>query len=147
MSFDVSASKQVLAFGDSDGCIHLWTDTPEATFNTYPRDSEFALPCMVDNLPHLDWNQDLMPLSLIPFPLINETLLSDWSAASSTPAPRYVCVCVFESMEGKKVYRKWTTRNASTIEGFVYKTHPFRTVRVRIIGTNICCRSINGQQI
>ncbi|XP_075055645.1 PAN2-PAN3 deadenylation complex catalytic subunit PAN2 isoform X2 [Mixophyes fleayi] len=88
MSFDVSASKQVLAFGDSDGCIHLWADTPEATFNTYPRDTEFALPCMVDNLPHLDWNQDLMPLSLIPVPLINETLLSDWPSANCTPAPR-----------------------------------------------------------
>ncbi|XP_018416297.1 PREDICTED: PAB-dependent poly(A)-specific ribonuclease subunit PAN2 isoform X1 [Nanorana parkeri] len=88
MSFDVSASKQVLAFGDSDGCIHLWADTPEATFNTYPRDTEFALPCMVDNLPHLDWNQDLLPLSLIPVPLPNETLLSDWPAANSTPAPR-----------------------------------------------------------
>lgn len=90
MSFDVSASKQVLAFGDSDGCIHLWADTPEATFNTYPRDTEFALPCMVDNLPHLDWNQDLLPLSLIPVPLSNETLLSDWPAANSTPAPRYI---------------------------------------------------------
>ncbi|XP_075708229.1 PAN2-PAN3 deadenylation complex catalytic subunit PAN2 isoform X2 [Rhinoderma darwinii] len=88
MSFDVSASKQVLAFGDSDGCVHLWADTPEATFNTYPRDTEFALPCMVDSLPHLDWNQDLMPLSLIPVPLINETLLSDWPSANSTPAPR-----------------------------------------------------------
>ncbi|XP_040281532.1 PAN2-PAN3 deadenylation complex catalytic subunit PAN2 isoform X2 [Bufo bufo] len=88
MSFDVSASKQVLAFGDSDGCVHLWADTPEATFNTYPRDTEFALPCMVDSLPHLDWNQDLMPLSLIPVPLPNETLLSDWPSANSMPAPR-----------------------------------------------------------
>ncbi|XP_063808660.1 PAN2-PAN3 deadenylation complex catalytic subunit PAN2 isoform X2 [Pseudophryne corroboree] len=88
MSFDVSASKQVLAFGDSDGCIHLWADTPEATFNAYPRDTEFALPCMVDNLPHLDWNQDLMPLSLIPVPLTNETLLSDWPSTNATPAPR-----------------------------------------------------------
>ncbi|XP_053311614.1 PAN2-PAN3 deadenylation complex catalytic subunit PAN2 [Spea bombifrons] len=88
MSFDVSSSKQVFAFGDSDGCVHLWSATPDATFNTYSRDSEFALPCMVDNLPHLDWTQDLLPLSLIPMPLINETLLSDWPAANCTPAPR-----------------------------------------------------------
>ncbi|KAM8975802.1 PAN2-PAN3 deadenylation complex catalytic subunit PAN2 isoform 2-T2 [Pelodytes ibericus] len=88
MSFDVSASKQVLAFGDSDGCVHLWSATPDATFNTYPRDTEFAMPCMVDNLPHLDWNQDLMPLSLIPVPLINDALLSDWPSAYCTPAPR-----------------------------------------------------------
>lgn len=89
MSFDVSASKQVLAFGDSDGCVHLWADTPEATFNTYPRGTEFALPCLVDSLPHLDWNQDLLPLSLIPVPLTNETLLSDWPSANCTPAPRH----------------------------------------------------------
>nr|DBA32901.1 TPA: hypothetical protein GDO54_000653 [Pyxicephalus adspersus] len=88
MSFDVSATKQVLVFGDSDGCIHLWADSPEATFNTYPRETEFALPCMVNNLPHLDWNQDLLPLSLIPVPLANEALLSDWPAANCTPAPR-----------------------------------------------------------
>eukprot|EP00079_Xenopus_tropicalis_P010054 XP_002934576.2 PREDICTED: PAB-dependent poly(A)-specific ribonuclease subunit PAN2 [Xenopus tropicalis] len=88
MSFDVSSSKQVLAFGDSGGCTHLWADTPDATFNTYSRDTEFALPCMVDNLPHLDWIQDLMPLSLIPMPLTNETILSDWPAVNSTPAPR-----------------------------------------------------------
>ncbi|NP_001086001.1 poly(A) specific ribonuclease subunit PAN2 S homeolog [Xenopus laevis] len=89
MSFDVSSSKQVLAFGDSGGCTHLWADTPDATFNTYSRGTEFALPCMVDNLPHLDWIQDLMPLSLIPMPLTNETLLSDWPAINSTPAPRW----------------------------------------------------------
>ncbi|MEE6512994.1 hypothetical protein FKM82_020413 [Ascaphus truei] len=87
MSFDVSASKQVLVFGDSDGCVHLWADSPNVTFNAYPRDTEFALPCMVDNLPHMDWSQDLMPLSLIPVPL-TETLLSDWLSANSTPAPR-----------------------------------------------------------
>ncbi|KAG8452458.1 hypothetical protein GDO86_004299 [Hymenochirus boettgeri] len=88
MSFDVSSSKQVLAFGDSDGCTHLWSDTPDATFNTYSRDTEFALPCMVDNLPHLDWIQDLMPLSLIPMPLTSEPLLSDWPSTNSIPAPR-----------------------------------------------------------
>ncbi|KAM4699078.1 PAN2-PAN3 deadenylation complex catalytic subunit PAN2 [Discoglossus pictus] len=88
MSFEVSSSKQVLAFGDSDGCIHLWADSPDATFNDYSRDTEFALPCMVDNLPHLDWIQDLIPLSLIPVPLTNESLLSDWPSINSTPAPR-----------------------------------------------------------
>ncbi|RMB90382.1 hypothetical protein DUI87_33268 [Hirundo rustica rustica] len=28
MTFDVSASKQALAFGDSEGCVHLWADSP-----------------------------------------------------------------------------------------------------------------------
>ncbi|XP_029450636.1 PAN2-PAN3 deadenylation complex catalytic subunit PAN2 [Rhinatrema bivittatum] len=88
MTFDVSSSKQALVFGDSEGCVHLWADSPEVNFNTYSRETEFALPCMVDNLPHLDWNQDLMPPSLIPAPLISEALLSDWPAANSAPAPR-----------------------------------------------------------
>ncbi|NWT61540.1 PAN2 protein, partial [Erythrocercus mccallii] len=88
MTFDVSASKQALAFGDSEGCVHLWADSPEVTFNAYSRETDFALPCMVDTLPHLDWNQDLVPLSLIPVPLTSDALLSDWPAANSAPAPR-----------------------------------------------------------
>ncbi|XP_069509890.1 PAN2-PAN3 deadenylation complex catalytic subunit PAN2 isoform X5 [Ambystoma mexicanum] len=88
MSFDVSASKQALAFGDSQGCVHLWADGPSATFNGYSRETEFALPCMVDTLPHMDWSQDLIPLSLIPVPLTSEPLLSDWPTANSGPAPR-----------------------------------------------------------
>lgn len=88
MTFDVSASKQALAFGDSEGCVHLWADSPEVTFNAYSRETDFALPCIVDTLPHLDWNQDLVPLSLIPVPLTSDTLLSDWPAANSAPAPR-----------------------------------------------------------
>ncbi|ETE73882.1 PAB-dependent poly(A)-specific ribonuclease subunit 2, partial [Ophiophagus hannah] len=88
MSFDVSSSKQAMVFGDSEGCVHLWADSPEITFNAYSRETDFALPCIVDTLPHLDWNQDLMPLSLIPVPLTTESLLSDWPAANSVPAPR-----------------------------------------------------------
>ncbi|XP_048856197.1 PAN2-PAN3 deadenylation complex catalytic subunit PAN2 isoform X1 [Brienomyrus brachyistius] len=89
MSFDVSSSKQALAFGDSGSGIHLWSDAPEVTFNSYSRDTDFALPCLVDSLPHLDWNQDLLPLSLIPMPLTStEPLLSDWPAALATPSPR-----------------------------------------------------------
>lgn len=88
MTFDVSASKQALAFGDSEGCVHLWTDSPEPSFNPYSRETEFALPCLVDTLPPLDWSQDLLPLSLIPVPLTTDTLLSDWPAANSAPAPR-----------------------------------------------------------
>lgn len=88
MTFDVSASKQALAFGDSEGCVHLWTDSPEPSFNPYSRETEFALPCLVDSLPPLDWSQDLLPLSLIPVPLTTDAMLSDWPAANSAPAPR-----------------------------------------------------------
>lgn len=89
MSFDVSSSKQALAFGDSGGCVHLWSDAPEVSFNDYSRETEFALPCIVDSLPQLDWNHDLLPLSLIPTPLTStEPLLSDWSLALATPCPR-----------------------------------------------------------
>ncbi|XP_058028801.1 PAN2-PAN3 deadenylation complex catalytic subunit PAN2 isoform X2 [Ahaetulla prasina] len=88
MSFDVSSTKQAMVFGDSEGCVHLWADSPEIIFNAYSRETDFALPCIVDTLPHLDWNQDLMPLSLIPVPLTTESLLSDWPAANFIPAPR-----------------------------------------------------------
>ncbi|XP_061531140.1 PAN2-PAN3 deadenylation complex catalytic subunit PAN2 isoform X2 [Phycodurus eques] len=89
MSFDVSSSKQALAFGDSGGCVHLWSDSPDVSFNDYSRETEFALPCLVDTLPHLEWNHDLLPLSLIPMTLTStEPLLSDWPAALATPSPR-----------------------------------------------------------
>lgn len=89
MSFDVSSSKQALAFGDSGGCVHLWSDAPEVSFNDYSRETEFALPCLVDTLPQLDWNHDLLPISLIPMPLTStEPLLSDWPSALATPSPR-----------------------------------------------------------
>uniref|UniRef100_A0A3B3WCP6 PAN2-PAN3 deadenylation complex catalytic subunit PAN2 n=1 Tax=Poecilia mexicana TaxID=48701 RepID=A0A3B3WCP6_9TELE len=89
MSFDVSSSKQALAFGDSGGCVHLWSDVPEVSFNDYSRETDFPLPCLVDTLPQLDWNHDLLPLSLIPMPLTStEPLLSDWPTPLSTPSPR-----------------------------------------------------------
>uniref|UniRef100_A0A672YGD5 Poly(A) specific ribonuclease subunit PAN2 n=1 Tax=Sphaeramia orbicularis TaxID=375764 RepID=A0A672YGD5_9TELE len=81
--------KQALAFGDSGGCVHLWSDAPEVSFNDYSRETEFPLPCLVDTLPQLDWNHDLLPLSLIPMPLTStEQLLSDWPTALATPSPR-----------------------------------------------------------
>ncbi|TKS76690.1 PAB-dependent poly(A)-specific ribonuclease subunit PAN2 [Collichthys lucidus] len=90
MSFDVSSSKQALAFGDSGGCVHLWSDAPEVSFNDYSRETEFALPCLVDTLPQLDWNHDLLPISLIPMPLTStEPLLSDWPSALATPSPSH----------------------------------------------------------
>ncbi|XP_015199779.1 PAN2-PAN3 deadenylation complex catalytic subunit PAN2 [Lepisosteus oculatus] len=89
MSFDVSSSKQALAFGDSGGCLHLWSDAPEVTFNGYSRETDFVLPCMVDSLHHLDWGHDLLPLSLIPMPLTSaEPLLSDWPTTLAAPSPR-----------------------------------------------------------
>ncbi|XP_043939602.1 PAN2-PAN3 deadenylation complex catalytic subunit PAN2 [Protopterus annectens] len=88
MAFDVSSSKQALVFGDSEGCVHLWADSPNISFNDYSRELEFALPCIVDSFPHLDWNQDLMPLSVTPMPLTSEPLLSDWPSALCVPSPR-----------------------------------------------------------
>ncbi|XP_050952396.1 PAN2-PAN3 deadenylation complex catalytic subunit PAN2 isoform X1 [Labeo rohita] len=89
MSFDVSASKQALSFGDSGGCVHLWSSAPEVSFNSYSRETELALPCLVDSLPQMDWNHELMPLSLLPMPLTStEPLLSDWATSLITPSPR-----------------------------------------------------------
>ncbi|XP_063065324.1 PAN2-PAN3 deadenylation complex catalytic subunit PAN2 [Engraulis encrasicolus] len=89
MSFDVSSSKQALSFGDSGGCLHLWSSAPEVSYNGYSRETEFALPCLVDSLPQLDWGHELMPLSLIPTPLTTtESLVSDWPSALASPSPR-----------------------------------------------------------
>ncbi|XP_035378442.1 PAN2-PAN3 deadenylation complex catalytic subunit PAN2 isoform X1 [Electrophorus electricus] len=89
MSFDVSSSKQALAFGDSGGCVHLWSSAPEVSFNDYSRETELVLPCLVDSLPELDWNHELVPLSLVPLPLTStEPLLSDWPSNLATPSPR-----------------------------------------------------------
>lgn len=88
MSFDVSSNKQALSFGDSGGCVHLWSSTPDVTFNGYSRETDFGLPCLVDSLPQLDWGHDLLPLSLTPTPLTTEPLLSDWPTSLSTPSPR-----------------------------------------------------------
>ncbi|XP_067301936.1 PAN2-PAN3 deadenylation complex catalytic subunit PAN2 isoform X4 [Pseudorasbora parva] len=89
MSFDVSSSKQALSFGDSGGCVHLWSSAPEVSYNSYSRETELALPCLVDSLPQLDWNHELMPLSLLPMPLTSaEPLVSDWPTALITPSPR-----------------------------------------------------------
>ncbi|KAE8292883.1 PAN2-PAN3 deadenylation complex catalytic subunit PAN2 [Larimichthys crocea] len=61
----------------------------KVSFNDYSRETEFALPCLVDTLPQLDWNHDLLPISLIPMPLTStEPLLSDWPSALATPSPR-----------------------------------------------------------
>ncbi|XP_060794537.1 PAN2-PAN3 deadenylation complex catalytic subunit PAN2 isoform X3 [Neoarius graeffei] len=89
MSFDVSSSKQALAFGDSGGCVHLWSSAQEVSFNDYSRETELALPCLVDSLPQLDWNHELVPLSLVPMPLTStEPLFSDWPSTLITPSPR-----------------------------------------------------------
>ncbi|XP_048097252.1 PAN2-PAN3 deadenylation complex catalytic subunit PAN2 isoform X2 [Alosa alosa] len=89
MSFEVSSSKQALSFGDSGGCVHLWSSTPDVTYNGYSRETDFALPCLVDSLPQLDWGHDLLPLSLIPTPLTTESLVSDWPTTLATPSPRH----------------------------------------------------------
>lgn len=89
MSFDVSSSKQALAFGDYGGCVHLWSSAPDVSFNDYSRETELALPCHVDSLPQLDWNHELVPLSLVPVPLTStEALLSDWPSTLIAPSPR-----------------------------------------------------------
>ncbi|XP_026055672.1 PAN2-PAN3 deadenylation complex catalytic subunit PAN2 isoform X2 [Carassius auratus] len=89
MSFEVSSSKQALSFGDSGGCVHLWSSAPEVSFNSYSRETELALPCLVDSLPQLDWNHELMPLSLLPMSLTStEPLLSDWPTSFIMPSPR-----------------------------------------------------------
>lgn len=126
MSFDVSSSKQALAFGDSGGCVHLWSDAPEVSFNDYSRETEFALPCLVDTLPQLDWNHDLLPLSLIPMPLTStEPLLSDWPAALATPSPRSHSLTHFISVEFVSMWQHFRNINSGREVNCCLKSHHF----------------------
>jgi len=76
LTFDVSSSCQCMAFGDSDGSIHLFTSHPEALFNTYSRDTNFAE--AAETLPPISISDNMTPLSTIPLPYCQGRLASDW---------------------------------------------------------------------
>uniref|UniRef100_A0A671MU09 PAB-dependent poly(A)-specific ribonuclease subunit PAN2-like n=1 Tax=Sinocyclocheilus anshuiensis TaxID=1608454 RepID=A0A671MU09_9TELE len=147
MSFDVSSSKQALSFGDSGGCVHLWSSAPEVSFNSYSRETELALPCLVDSLPQLDWNHELMPLSLLPMPLTStEPLLSDWPTSLITPSPRYdytsFNLFLTSSFEQLCIYKyfKITSKRCMLEDTLRYKCYFISILYVLL--HLICCTSI-----
>ena len=58
------------------GYIHLFCNRPEATYNAFPRPTEFADP--VEPLPHISVDDELTALSSVPLPFCSGRLLSDW---------------------------------------------------------------------
>ncbi|KAL3831819.1 hypothetical protein ACJMK2_023521 [Sinanodonta woodiana] len=88
LSYDVSNNYHAMAFGDSNGCMHLYSTKNQIHFNDHVINPEFADP--VEPVPPIHITDQLTPFSLIPitYPRTGR-LLSDW--------PDHLC---------KKVYRK-----------------------------------------
>ncbi|XP_065071436.1 PAN2-PAN3 deadenylation complex catalytic subunit PAN2-like [Rhopilema esculentum] len=78
MDFDISSSYQALAFADSSGCIHIWSDRGEneLVYNGYSNPTLLA--DEVQSHPPLSFDDYSVSFSSIPMPECRETLLSDW---------------------------------------------------------------------
>lgn len=77
LAFDISTSCQALAFGDSNGSMHLFSGASEPIFNTYSRMTEHA--DHTTSCPSFAIDDYETPLSVIPLPITSEmSLASDW---------------------------------------------------------------------
>lgn len=78
MTFDISATSQAMAFGDSMGQIHLFSTCPEPIFNTYSNITEHA--DHVLQIPSFAIDDFNVPLASVPMPVIGPhvTLSSTW---------------------------------------------------------------------
>ncbi|KZT11602.1 cysteine proteinase [Laetiporus sulphureus 93-53] len=79
-SFAVSPTGTYMAFGDSDGAIHLMTAAEEGAdlpFNGF-EGKPIEWPDTPEPLPEIEWT-DSTPLNVIGMPYYNELLLSSWT--------------------------------------------------------------------
>ncbi|KAJ8946329.1 hypothetical protein NQ318_004219 [Aromia moschata] len=78
LTFDISSSSQVMAFGDNTGHIHYFTNSENPAFNTFSRPCEFADNSL--NYPSFGIDDYSTPLSVIPMPIVHPEipLASDW---------------------------------------------------------------------
>ncbi|RIA93213.1 ubiquitin carboxyl-terminal hydrolase-domain-containing protein [Glomus cerebriforme] len=74
-AIDLSTSGEMLAFGDSASCVHLWGDRKEAKINAYSNPIE--LPAIPTPTPNITISEK-SSLSLIGMPYYKEPLLSVW---------------------------------------------------------------------
>ncbi|EFA09006.2 PAN2-PAN3 deadenylation complex catalytic subunit PAN2 [Tribolium castaneum] len=76
LTFDISATSQALAFGDSTGSIHLFSSTAQPLFNSYSRMTEHGDPLVT--YPSFAIDDFETPLAVIPMPICHDGLSSDW---------------------------------------------------------------------
>lgn len=86
LAYDVSSSCHHLAFGDSNGYLHLFASNPTAMFNPYSRETEFADP--LPALPPMDLTDEMSSLASIALPLLPSPLLSEWPQEVLQPVYR-----------------------------------------------------------
>lgn len=90
LSFDVSSSCHQMAFGDSNGTLHLFSSNPSSMFNSFSRDTEFPDPVDPLNLAPINIMDEMASYSTIPifFTNNNSSLASDWPKEYATPTYR-----------------------------------------------------------
>ncbi|KAJ8929829.1 hypothetical protein NQ314_017427 [Rhamnusium bicolor] len=80
LTFDISTTSQVMAFGDNSGHIHFFTTSGAPTFNTFSRPCE--MPDDQVTFPSFGIDDYTTPLSVIPMPIVPPELplASNWPA-------------------------------------------------------------------
>ncbi|CAI4230764.1 unnamed protein product [Auanema sp. JU1783] len=87
-AFNISTTKQIMAFGDMVGNVHVYADRPNPIVNEHSYETEFADPSL--GPPHSFTIDDTQTsLASVPFPFSpDETLLSDWPEELCVPMHR-----------------------------------------------------------
>ena len=85
-SVAIADTAQAVAFGDSSGYLHLWSESGNPSFCKFPKEPEFA--SAPRRLEPMDIDNELVPLSVVPMPFVQEPLLSDWPKQLCEPVSR-----------------------------------------------------------
>lgn len=104
LSFDISSSNQIFAFGNQSGRTALF-GSPHAQFNSFARETEFPDP--IPSLAAISMDDTVTPLSSIPLPYLvtGESWFSDYpqellSYQYCTPKPIDPDVLAVMKMQG-----------------------------------------------
>ncbi|GFR94879.1 PAB-dependent poly(A)-specific ribonuclease subunit PAN2 [Elysia marginata] len=104
VAFDVSDTYQALAFGDSSGHVHLYSNGPTTIFNAYSEPTEF--PDQAEALEPISIDEQLAAYSGIPMPYPGHgTLVSDFPEEMMARTYRKPLPIDSETMRTMKVYQ------------------------------------------